>query len=60
MAPQRGLSTPRALKVKIRKNENVWLVTKYVFFLWIGTIFCMREAVIISYGSRTLPAPLGF
>ena len=35
------------------------LVTKYVFFLRISTIFCMRETVIISNGSRILPCPLG-
>ena len=35
------------------------LVTKQVFFLRISTIFCMRETVIISNGSRILPCPLG-
>ena len=30
-----------------------------VFFFPICTIFCMREAVYISHGSRILPSPLG-
>ena len=56
MAPPRGLSTPRTLKVKFENIEKQ-LVTKYVFFLRICIIFCMREAVTISYGSRILPRP---
>ena len=35
------------------------LVMKYVFFLRISIIFCMRETVIISNGSRILPCLLG-
>ena len=59
MAPPWGLSTPRAPKepfLNVRKSN---MVTKQVFFLRIFTIFCMREAVTISYGSRILPCPLG-
>ena len=35
------------------------LVTKWALFLRAYTIFCMREAVYMSYGSRILPSPLG-
>ena len=56
MAPPRGLSTPRALKVKIKTKKE--MVAKYAFFVRICTIFCIREAVYISYGSRIPPRPL--
>ena len=59
MAPPWGLSTPRAPKELFQKNRKSNMVTKQVFFLRIPTIFCMREAVIISNVSRILPCPLG-
>lgn len=61
MAPSRGLSTPRSLKVKPNKKlKNNSLVTRYMFFLRMCNILCMREAVTISIGSHILPSPLGF
>ena len=45
-----GLSTPRALKVKLTKKKKT---IKHIF----GAR--MREAAYISFGSRILPAPLG-
>ena len=59
MAPPWGLSTPRAPKELFNYFLKSDLVTKQVFFLRISTIFCMRETVIISNGSRILPCPLG-
>ena len=56
MAPPRGLSTPRALKVK-KERKSIGQEIKVV--LQIRTMFCMREAVTISYGSRIIPSPLG-
>ena len=41
---------------KIQKNN---IVTEKMFFLRISIIFCMREAVTISDGSRILPCPRG-
>ena len=58
MAPPRELSMPRALKVNQKKQKKK-MVAKLVLFLRFCTIFCMREAVYISYASRILPAPLG-
>ena len=59
MAPPWGSSTPRAPKELFQKFRKSNMVTKQEFFLRISTIFCMREAVIISNGSRILPCPLG-
>ena len=59
MAPPRGLSTPRAQKVRIQKNPKSDLVTKHTLRAPIWTIFCMREAIYISHGLRILPGPLG-
>ena len=59
MAPPWGLSTPRAPKELLNFFPKNDLVTKHVFFLRISTIFCMRETVIISNGSRILPCPQG-
>ena len=56
MAAPRGLSTPRALKVKQLKTLKQ-MVTEHWFSLPICTICCMREAVYTSYGSHILPAP---
>ena len=55
MAPPWGLSTPRALKVK-NKIEKCFGHEIRVF-LWICTIFCMREAVYISYDPAYSQAP---
>ena len=49
----------KTLNIVLRERKNC-LVTEYVFFLRIWTIFCMREAVSILHGSRILPSPLGF
>ena len=59
MAPPWGLSTPRVPKELFQKIRKSKMVTKHVFFIRISTIFCMREAVIISNGTRILPCPLG-
>ena len=48
-----------AESAKSKKKQKQLLVTTYVFFLQICAIFCMREAVAISYGSRKLSSPLG-
>ena len=56
VAPPRGLSTPRALSVPIHIKGKV-LVAKYILFLRICTICCMREAATISNGSRILSSP---
>ena len=58
MAPTRGLSTLRALKIKTNKKEK--LFGRETFFLPMCTMFCMRKAVTISDGSRIPPSPLGY
>ena len=58
MVPPRGLSTPRALKVFLFKKRR-FVRSRSRCFLRSFIIFCMREAVYISYGSRILPSPLG-
>ena len=58
MAAPRGLSTPRALKVTINKIGKT-NGREIQVFLRIYTIFCVREAVTISYHSRILLSPLG-
>ena len=47
--PSAGVLDAEIPKSK-KKHENE-IVTKYLFFLRICTIICMREAVTISYGS---------
>ena len=48
MAPPRGLSTPRVLKVKIYQNTNKQIGHEMCYILQICSIFCMREAVYTS------------
>ena len=45
---------------KSKKTKSKQLLGREIYVsLWICTIFCMREAVTIPYGSRILPMPLG-
>ena len=54
-----GLSAPRAPQSTFSKKSQKQYGHEIGVVLRISTIFCMREAVTISNGSRILPCHLG-
>ena len=57
--PTVGAVNAESPKRTFQKRAQTKFVTEYAYFMQICTIYCMREAVYISYDFRMRAGPLG-